>query len=240
MNTDIELEVSEIIQIFNINEVKEFIQEQIFSNEYSEPQNHFHQIYLAYRQLENKSLDEDSRRVVKGKFEDICFYIIKAITEKFNIKISKEYIETNIGNIGGITLCLYVFFVIDLKKNVIKVLDNYIKVNKKTLADTFESLKGKKDSTSLSIKKAVNDSEIALLISNIYDISEYIMDLITVPGFISYLDTDYIPVEIIKKLYDEDMIDGDFVEPIAYMFKNNIELKNMVCFDIMYRYTNQN
>jgi len=240
MNTEKELEISKIIQIFNMEEVQEFIQEQIVSNEYNDPNNHFHQIYLAYRQLETKSLDDETRRIVRGKFEEICFYIIRAISNKFNLSISENYIENNIGNIGGITLSLYVFFVIDLKANLIKVLENHLRANKETLAETFESMKGKKDSTTLTIKKAISDPELALIVANIYDIGEYSMDFITTEGFFHYLDTDYLPVEIIKKLYEEDVISGDFVEPIAAMFKNNIELKNAVCFDIMYRYTNPN
>lgn len=237
MNTEVELEISEIIQIFNMAEVKEFIEEQISSSEYSEPNNHFHQIYLAYRQLESKTMDDETRRIIRSKFEEICLYIIRSITKKYNIVISDDYIENNIANIGAITLSLYLFFVIDLKANVTKVLENYIMVNKGVLANTFESMKNKKDSTTLTIKKIINDSDLAVLIANIYDISDYVMDLVTVDGFISFLDTDYLPVEIIKKLFNENVMTGDFMEAIAEIFKNNIDLKNMICFEIMSKYT---
>lgn len=237
MNTEIELEISEIIQIFNMDEVKEFMEEQISSNEYSEPNDHFHQIYLAYRQLEDRMMDDETRHMVRSKFEEICLYIIRSITKKYNLVISDDYIENNIGNIGAITLSLYLFFVIDLKANVTKVLENYIMANKVILANTFESMKSKKDSTTLSLKKIINDPELALLIANIYDISDYVIDLITMEGFIDYLDTDYLPVEIIKKLLSENVLVGDFIEPISEMFKNSIELKNMICFEIMSKYT---
>lgn len=242
MNETIFMEVSDILETFDIDEISKMIDEQI-NDDYETDiyteilTDHLKPLYYNYAKLAKYNLDEDLREKAETKFISICIAFLQAILKKFSLEIDKEWITNNYENIPAITMAFYTFFVLDFTTNAYEILVNYINTNGKEVIKTFDGLKIKKDASSLSNKKNLS-SEMALVISNIYDISEWIFDNLDEEDYFTYLDNSYVPLKLISSLYKGGYLSGNFANIIYQIFHCNISLKSSLCFKYIYQVKN--
>ena len=124
----------------------------------------------------------------------------------------------------------YRFFITNIKKNFVNFIINYIDEHKKLLCETAQR---KKDISSLSLKKEIDDTEDVLILSNLSDIIDHILsdDSISVSDFIRMSDRKRPSFEtiFIEEKYNDFSITGNFIEKYVAMvdsdFKVEIEQK---------------
>ena len=144
MKDSILIEVSEILKVFNIDEITRLIEDQINTN-YSEDNSsesmvdHLKPLYYTYANLTKYQLDEDARRDAEIRFYSVCRVFIDAISKKFELGIDNDWLDSNAdGNLPALTFALYSFFVLDFSSNVHEVLLNYILKNSDEIYSVFE------------------------------------------------------------------------------------------------------
>ena len=242
MNENTFIEVSDILDSFDIDEIRGIINDQInnhFDDDvYTEKMHDYLKpLYYNYARLSKYSLDEDTKEKAESKFYAICIAFLQAILGKFNIDLDKEWVSDHYSDLPAITIAFYTFFVLDFESNVYEVLVNYINANSELVAKTFEGLKIKKDASTLSNKKNLSP-QMALIISNIYDISEWIFGQLDESDYFKYIDNSYVPLQLIKALYENEYLTGEFADVILQILHINIPLKSKICFDFIYQVKN--
>jgi len=238
MRDNVLSEISDILGSFDINEISRLIKDQINSDYENDPStemltNHFSPLYVNYSKIVNS--DDYTKEVkdeVERHFIEICEIFLNAICDKFHLSINQEWKDDNYKNIPGITMAMYSFFVLDFATNVYEVVLNYILKNAKDIYRTFEGLKNKKDASTLANKKILSP-EFSLIASNIYDISMWILQQITEEEFFDYLPKSYLPLKLMRKLFADGYIVGDFVDVVADIFSASIQLRSQVGFTII-------
>ena len=178
--------------------------------------------------------DDDSTEIDNAKeyFYKLCLGIVHAIEEKYNIDADDVYITETNDRLLGVCKALYSFFVLNTKDIISGILSGYIRNNLFELYEVFKGVSQSKDSVSLSNKKVFSEG-MTLILSNIYDIADYVLSHLDYKSADEYIKNNFPPYEVIKSLYKADMLDGDYMRSFADIFKMNITLKSMVCFDIM-------
>lgn len=245
-----QLEVSEILSSFDLVEIQQFVNDQILGDEKvsaptQDTTDHFHPLYLDFQNIISNTDDEDVIKIVNQRFEAICDIFLNAIEKKYCIGISEDWRSNHPNDLGALTLALYSFFVLDHQDNLEEMLYNYIINKKDTLYSDFETLKQKKDASTIINRKAY-PTEMAIIFANIYDVCTYILDHITPMEFFDNIEQEYIPLQIIKALYesgdlggvygDDYAIDGkDFTDCIAENFRENTGYKAAICFEVVNR-----
>lgn len=242
MKDSVMIEVSEILRVFNIHEFIHLIEDQINGN-YSEDNsantmvNHLKPLYYTYANLTKYDLDEETKKDAEVRFYSVCKVFIDAITNKFSLKLDTEWLNNNVGNLPSFTFALYSFFVLDFATNLHEILLKYIIKNIDEIYVVFEDMKTKRDSTTLANKKSLSP-EISLVISNIYDITNWVLGKMTEEEYFEYLDSDYLPLTIVRALFDRGAVSGNFMDIINEIYQNNIMLRSKTCFKIIYGFRN--
>lgn len=233
MNEGVFIEVSDILDSFDLAEIQKLISEQINTNytsdEYTPTIDFFKPLYYNYAKLSKYDIDEDTRKQAESKFYMICFSLLRAILSKFDIEIDHDWLSDHYSDIPGITIAFYSFFVLDFNTNLYELLVNYINTNSVEISKIFESLKIKKDASSMSNRKNLSN-QMALIISNIYDISDWIFQALTEQDYFEYLNNSYVPVRFLSEMYKDDRISANFAAVIYNIFHSNITLKSEICF----------
>ena len=229
-------EISEILDTFDIEEITKLLQNQIESNDVigTRGVDHFKPLYYKYQSILNT--DENSDEIkdqAKSRFMNICKIFLKLISDKYHLDIDDNWLSDNYNNIPGLAMALYSFFVLDVESNIYDVCLNYIKKNQSFIYESFEDRKTKKDAATLINKKMV-PQEIAIIISNIYDISSWILSQLSEEQFIEYLNPDYLPLNLISNMLNEGLMNGDFMVELNDIYTSNISLKSSVCFQLIH------
>lgn len=228
-------EVSEILDTFNIEEITKLLQSQIDVDEDIGMLrvDHFKPLYYKYQSIINTESNEaEIKDQAKQKFLDICTIFLSIISKKFNINIDDNWLDDNYNNIPGLAMALYSFFVLDMESNIYDVCLNYIKKNQSFVYESFEDRKNKKDAATL-VNKKIMSQEKAIIISNIYDITSWILTQLSEEDFIKYLNIDYLPLKLISNMLEEGLVSGDFMMEINDIYSSNISLKSSVCFRLI-------
>lgn len=105
--------------------------------------------------------------------------------------------------------------------------------------EAFGERKNKKDAATLVNKKKMNP-ELAIIISNIYDVTSWIVSILSEVQYIKLLPQDYIPLQLISSMFEEGVIAGDFMTEINDIYSSNIGLKSDVCFKIITQVSTNN
>ena len=220
-------------------------------------QRHLTKQYFAYSDAVRKEeantfaqaaiLSDDPEVIAKvnERFEEVCDIFLDALKKKYCITINEDWRASHPNSLASLTLALYSFFVLDHQDNVEEFLYNYIIQHYKELYENFESLKSKKDASTLSNRKSYS-VELTVIFSNIFDVCMYILDHATPFTFFDNISKDYVPASIISNMYesgdlggiyDDDLpVDGrDFSDCIAEMFRENTSYKSTICFEVMNR-----
>lgn len=208
-------------------------------NDYTSPKlDHFTELYENYTELlSDDSLPQDAISEVTDQFTQICIHIINYINTEFNTDIEIDSLTDSSHNIPGITKALYIFFIIEFYDNIQSMLKNYITQNALTLYEEFSELTQKKDVMTTYFKKNLSN-EMSVIASNIYDITDFIFTKIDGYTALSYCDRTNLPAQVIKTLIKDNIASDEFITSIADIYKNNINLRSRICFDILFAISN--
>lgn len=226
--------IADILDTFDTTEISELIQNQITNREnYSRPAiDHFQMLYANYKKLiDSPDATEDELQYGRERFYNICSIIISAIEEKFDIGLDDLWQENNGANRPAVTSALYNFFVIDIYDNVLQMLSNYIKKNYIQLYNQFKDVQRRSLSQSISLEADV-------IMRNIYDISSFIFQQLSVDTALSYFDDGYAPATVLKELAHQEVITGEFINEIGEVFNYDTNFKSQIGFDLMFKIKN--
>lgn len=234
-------EVSEILDTFNLEEITKLLQNQIYSSEdYGTKVDHFKPLYYKYQSIINTEGNSDEiKNTAITKFMDVCNIFLSLICKKFHLEIDQSWKDDHYNDLPGFAMALYSFFVLDISSNIYDVCVNYINKNTQFIYEAFEDRKSKKDAATL-VNKKILSPELAIIVSNIYDISTWILSQLTEEQFIQYLNTDYIPLKFIIGILENGILSGEFMIEINDIYSSNIGLKSDVCFQLISHIQNTN
>lgn len=230
-------EVSEILDIFNLEEIRRMLDKQLNINGSSEIttslSDHFKPLYYKYHSIVD--CDENSSEVkqeAESRFMDICNIFLNMICKKFHLEIDDMWKQNHYQDIPGFTMALYSFFILEMQSNIYDVCMNYINKNTQQIFEVFEDRKTKKDAATL-VNKKLTTPEKAVIISNIYDVTAWILNQISEEEFLNLLNQDYLPLNLIRGLLENGIMAGEFMEEINDIYASHISLKSNVCFNII-------
>ena len=215
--------------------------EQIMNEDedYTSPKiDHFTELYQSFSEIfEDDTIPQDDLATVTDQFTQICCHIINYINEKFDTDIEVESIMDASHNLPGITKAMYQFFIIEFYANILSIMKNYISENLSSLYDNFSELNQKKDVMTGYFKKELSE-EMSIIASNIYDVTDFIFTKLDGSTALTYCDKDNLAATVIKKLLDEGNVSDDFLTAIADIYKNNVNLRSRIGFEIVFAIKN--
>lgn len=215
--------------------------EQIMNEDedYTSPKiDHFTELYQSFSEIfEDDTIPQDDLATVTDQFTQICCHIINYINEKFDTDIEVESIMDASHNLPGITKAMYQFFIVEFYANILSIMKNYISENLSSLYDNFSELNQKKDVMTGYFKKELSE-EMSIIASNIYDVTDFIFTKLDGGTALTYCDKDNLAAAVIKKLLDEGNVSDDFLTAIADIYKNNVNLRSRIGFEIVFAIKN--
>ena len=215
--------------------------EQIMNEDedYTSPKiDHFTELYQSFSEIfEDDTIPQDDLATVTDQFTQICCHIINYINEKFDTDIEVESLMDSSHNLPGITKAMYQFFIVDFYANILSIMKNYISENLSSLYDNFSELNQKKDVMTGYFKKELSE-EMSIIASNIYDVTDFIFTKLDGSTALTYCDKDNLAAAVIKKLLDEGNVSDDFLTAIADIYKNNVNLRSRIGFEIVFAIKN--
>ena len=215
--------------------------EQIMNEDedYTSPKiDHFTELYQSFSEIfEDDTIPQDDLSTVTDQFTQICCHIINYINEKFDTDIEVESIMDASHNLPGITKAMYQFFIVQFYENILSILKNYISENTSSLYENFSELNQKKDVMTGYFKKELSE-EMSIIASNIYDVTDFIFTKLDGSTALTYCDKDNLAAAVIKKLLDEGNVSDDFLTAIADIYKNNVNLRSRIGFEIVFAIKN--
>ena len=215
--------------------------EQIMNEDedYTSPKiDHFTELYQSFSEIfEDDTIPQDDLATVTDQFTQICCHIINYINEKFDTDIEVESLMDSSHNLPGITKAMYQFFIVEFYANILSIMKNYISENLSSLYDNFSELNQKKDVMTGYFKKELSE-EISIIASNIYDVTDFIFTKLDGSTALTYCDKDNLAAAVIKKLLDEGNVSDDFLTAIADIYKNNVNLRSRIGFEIVFAIKN--
>ena len=215
--------------------------EQIMNEDedYTSPKiDHFTELYQSFSEIfEDDTIPQDDLATVTDQFTQICCHIINYINEKFDTDIEIESLMDSSHNLPGITKAMYQFFIVEFYANILSIMKNYISENLSSLYDNFSELNQKKDVMTGYFKKELSE-EMSIIASNIYDVTDFIFTKLDGSTALTYCDKDNLAAAVIKKLLDEGNVSDDFLTAIADIYKNNVNLRSRIGFEIVFAIKN--
>lgn len=236
-NTKTIMDITEILEFFDITEMRNLIYEQIpLENEgdvfLSANVNYFQPIYADYQNSIQNSPEEFHQEIIE-KFQQICMIYINRICKKFSLTIDTNWLEENCVRIPVITMALYSFFILDFASNLQEAMLKYILQHKSELYKIFENLKNQKDSSTIVDKKQISDEEISLIASNIFSITTYILqDMMELNDFLE-LTSDSTTGTAVKNMINESILAGNLMESIQEIYEANMQIRSNIGFEIV-------
>lgn len=228
-------EVADLLETFDKSEILKLIEDQLNTDQYTLEKitDHIQLLYVKWRSImENPEIVEEIKVTADKKFKEICEDTIKLILNKFGMTIDDDWFDLHQNDVPALTMVLYHYFVLDFTSNIYDLIMNYIMTNYKLIYEVFESMEDKKDASTINQKKKLS-SKMALIIANIYDISEWIIGQIDEKSYFNYADADYALTDIFRDYIDCGIITGSFMNQITKLYLTNISLKSEVCFTII-------
>ncbi len=228
-------EVSEILDTFDIEDIASLLTKQLDLSENLSVTmtDYFKPLHHRYVQITNDdSIPEDIKGEAKEKFFNVCRLFIAIICKKFDLTVDTEWMIDHEGDLPGLVTALYCFFVKDIVENIQEVCINYINKNRKKIFELFEERKNKKDSMTLVNKKNF-PLDMAVIMANIYDVTTFILTALSEEQYIQYMNQDYIPLRVIYPMLQDGIIAGEFIDIISALYTENINLRAVVCYNIM-------
>ena len=120
---------------------------------------------------------------------------------------------------------VYRYFIINIRKNFVNLIYNYIEDRKEGICDSIEK---KKDVTSLSLKKNVTDENDIVILANLSEVVSDILDEdFTIDDFFKYSKTESteLEIEFVSDAYDQCEITGNFVPYYTKMVDDDLKVE---------------
>lgn len=227
-------DVSEILETFDLEEISELLRKQVeMKDGVSQTTDYFRPLYVKYKAIiDSDDNPGDVKAIAEERFSDVCTLFLSIICEEFEIAVDPDWKDLHQDQLPGLVLALQCFFVKDLSVNLQEVFINYIKQNRKTIYDVFEDRKNKKDAATL-VNKRNFPIELAVILSNIYDTSSWILQQLSEESFVQYMSDEYGPLSILKDLMTDGTITGNFMDVIQDIYSSYPALKSEVCLNIL-------
>lgn len=237
-NPDTMMEIANILDDFDEESLIAILKSQIIDNEdlyTSLPVNHFQPLYLSYKRALNvEEIEEDDIEAIRNRFHRICISLIDIICTKYQIELDDEWISDHMAQIAPITLSLYQFFVLDIFYIILEILNNYIIKNMDTLSNTFADSIQQKDSSAIA-NLNILDPKYAVLASSMYDVTDYIFTILDTEQIFEYIDSSYIPGQIVKRLFNDNTLTGNLANTFGNIYKDNLSLRSKIVFELIYQ-----
>lgn len=228
--------VANLLVDMNVDEYEKIFAKQIQNEDedYTSPAiDHFAELYNRYSKIfDIEDIDEDDAAELARRFEKICHTVILCINSKFDTGVDVETICEIDGNLAGVTLAMYKFFIIDFQSNITSIMHNYLAQHTEEIYNQFSGLEQKKDVVTATNRKYFSD-QMAMIAANMYDISEYILSMLDENDITEYCEPGYVVAPLIHRLVDTGKLTGKFVSSIMDIYKQNTDLKARVCFNII-------
>lgn len=171
--------------------------------------------------------DEISLQSIRDEFMGFMMMLFK---ERFNVGMP-DFEDTNEQDQDELMHFTYRFFIINMKKNFINVITNYVGLHASELADIGNR---KKDISSIAFRREIDEPYIQI-IANLKDVIDHILEKIkaefTVDMFINMTDGTIPSLEtlLVSSAYDNNKLTGNFVEKyvdtVTDSLKFDIEVK---------------
>lgn len=233
--------LEDLSELLEVDSNTALFYEQIMNEDedYTSPKiDHFTELYQSFSEIfEDDTIPQDDLATVTDQFTQICCHIINYINEKFDTDIEVESLMDSSHNLPGITKAMYQFFIVEFYTNILSIMKNYISENLSSLYDNFSELNQKKDVMTGYFKKELSE-EMSIIASNIYDVTDFIFTKLDGSTALTYCDKDNLAAAVIKKLLDEGNVSDDFLTAIADIYKNNVNLRSRIGFDIVFAIKN--
>ena len=235
------IEADDILDYFDIDQMREIIRDQITnSSDYSACGvviDYLKPLYAKYYSIEpNMELGIDSIKYgdCTERFNVIVLMFAEAICNKFNINLDEFWLENASDDDKFVTiLYLYTALVIDYKTLLTDICINYIEKNKEALGTMLNSDKSQKSGTYNAIEGYTGDSNLAIICDNVFDAMYYIFDTLNEDTVFDYTPEDYLPVNELKILVEKGILTGDLFSSILRDLKSNSTLRSAIAFDII-------
>lgn len=230
-------EIANIFDLFNLEEVGKLLHAQLTTdpteNAFNTTTDYFKPLYYKYKSImDTEENSEDVKNAAEERFMSICDIFLSSITSKFGISINPDWKSDNYSQIPALAMAVYSFFVLEFTTNLIDVCRKFLEEHGRRVYEAFEEKKIKKDAVTMVHKKEMS-IENAVIISNIYDITTWILSQLSEEEFFKMLPSDYVPLTILQKLYEQGEMTGEFVLAIHDVYSQNVSLKGDVCFQII-------
>ena len=233
--------LEDLRELLDVNTNSTVFYEQITNDDedYTSPKiDRFTELFQNYTEvLGQDDLPQDDIIEITDQFTQICAHIINYINDEFNTDIEVDSLMDESHNLPGITKAMYQFFIVEFYTNILSIMKNYISENLSSLYDNFSELNQKKDVMTGYFKKELSE-EISIIASNIYDVTDFIFTKLDGSTALTYCDKDNLAAAVIKKLLDEGNVSDDFLTAIADIYKNNVNLRSRIGFEIVFAIKN--
>lgn len=232
------IDLSDVIETFDVDENRRQLETQLedLHNDSCERFiDNFKMLYTRFVSIgKQEPRDPDVYDQAKDLFYDIASMYVERIADEFNMTVDDQFLQDNWEDLPSIALQFYLFFVLDFRSNLYNVLLSFISAHTKDIAAQFEEQRQRKDSVT-EVNRSMDDPDIALIASNIYDVVDWCMEQMEPDLFFENMEKGYVALAPMRQMYDEGTIDGAFLPTIADILKENIALKGRICFDIICR-----
>ena len=236
VNPDTMNDIANIMDDFELDTLKDVFRSQIITDEeLSIKIDHLSpldDLYKRARDTEHK--EEDDFAYIRSNYRAICMYIISLITTKYDLGYDEEWVNDHIEQLPAFTKVLYHFFVLDVYPIILELLNNYIAIHSDELYDAFKEYT--QDNTlSNWVNSKILDEKWAVIVSNIYDVTDYAFSVIDNDNVFDYLNKKYLPTKILNNMIETDIINGDFVHEFADIYKEQLNFRSAIAFDLVYK-----
>ena len=170
--------------------------------------------------LEDGDCTEDIRQQINNVRREFFLDVIKLIDDKFSLNCDLDTIsDYMVDEIEEICIAMYRFFIIGRKKNIKKIVVNYITEHLEEIGEVFTEYKKKKDVTTAMTKNEIENPNLAMILANLPDIINYFKTLnLSMLDVLPLLDMELFANSKIQDLIDSGIIiDGfqaTYFEPI--------------------------
>lgn len=235
------IEADDILDYFDIDRMTEIVNDQIlhasdFTScgvviDYLKP------LYAKYKSIQpdiENNVDSDKYSECCRNFDIIMNMFLNAICNKFALVLDDQWYEDVPSDQLYLTiLYLYSFFIIDFKTIMTDICINYIDNNYESLGAMLDLDKSQKSATYNSIYTITENSNLAVICANIFDVIYYIFDNLNMESLFDYMPEDYLPMVELKPMFDEGTLGGDIYTEIFSFIKEGSSLRSSMAFDII-------
>ena len=170
--------------------------------------------------LEDEDCTESIREQINVVRREFFLDVIRLIDQKFNLDCDLDTISNySVDEIEEVCIAMYQFFIIRRKKNIKKIIVNYITEHLDEIGEVFQEYKKKKDVSSTVTKNKIENTDIAMVLANLPDVLDYFKTIdLNMSELIPLLDMELFSNSKVSDLMSSgilnDWFQSTYFEPI--------------------------